>query len=377
MPTNQSGCRLITQNLLAAAALHESKNQRATWETVRDLSVFINVFCLYDRLEVMGRQAYSMIPKENSEFHGALRDVIRVSDVKNKEVLAAACAHLVAFLGEGRSVEEYVPLFHWMQRPDAVERGYSSLPDGPVEVENGKVWLQTLPDKGDIVAELNREPALHRSVTFLARSFIYLAQADASGVALTSDGARSVVFETVDGEERALRAQLLRKIGETFLDSRLGDEFNLTRDITPLAAIVIDRASPHRSNIPREMVRLRDELTTLRARLRTAEEELFSGTRDNEVAAYRKWKAVFDEIEREFGKGDHLLTTSGVLGFAEGVAGAALKPKEPKGWFQLLSLPVDIVRRILSRRTIIELHRLRSQLPASENLRRKTEWLLA
>src|SRR5437868_9118921 len=113
-------------------------------------------------------------------------------------------------------------------------------------------------------------------------------------------------------------------MGEAFQDSRLGDELNVTRDITPLAAIVFDRASPHRSNIPAEMVRLRDELAPFRKRLRDAEEDLLWGTRDNEIAAFRKWKAVFEEIEREFGKGDHLVSVSGVLGFAEGVAGAAV-----------------------------------------------------
>ena len=90
-----------------------------------------------------------------------------------------------------------------------------------------------------------------------------------------------------------------------------------------------------------------------------------------------KFWRVFEEIEREFGKGDHLVSVSGVLGFAEGVAGAAVKPKNPKGWFQLLSLPIDVIRRILLRRTIIELHHLRSELPSTDRLRRKVQWLLA
>src|SRR6266446_585479 len=367
MSTGLSGRRLITQNLLAAAALHEDKHQKATWDTVRDFSVFIDVFCLYDRLEVIGRQAYSMLPKANSEFYGAINGVLHVGQLNNEEVIRPACAHLVAFLGEGRSVDEFEPLFHWMQHPDSVERSYGASPDGPDDAESGKIWLQTLPNDADIVGELNRDSVSHRKVTFLARSFIYLAQADASGLALTPDRVRSVVFEAVCDKEKklrnALRAQLLESMGEAFQESRLGDEFNLTRDITPLAAIVFDRASPHRSNIPREMVRLRNELAPLRARLRDAEEELLWGKRDTEVAAYRKWQAVFKQIEQEFGQGNHLLSVSEVLGFAKDVAGAAVKPKEPKGWFQLLSLPIDVVRRILLRHRFIELHHLRSELP--------------
>ena len=120
MLTSRSGRRLITQNLLAGAALHEDKRQQITWDTVHDLSVLIDLFCLYDRLEVMGRQAYSMLPKVNSDFHGALKGLLHVDDVRREEVLAAACGHLVAFLGENRSVTEFEPLFHRMQNPDSI-----------------------------------------------------------------------------------------------------------------------------------------------------------------------------------------------------------------------------------------------------------------
>jgi hypothetical protein len=381
MLTSRAGRRLITQNLLAGGALLENKSQPVTWDIVGDLSILIDIFCLYDTVEVMGRQAYSMLPKAGSEFYGALDRVLKVDEVRSDKVLAAACAHLVAFIGENRSVDEFEPLFRRMQHPDSIERAYSPSPDGPDEVTTGKLWLQTLPDGADIVSELDREPYVHRSVTFLARTFVYLAQADASGLVLTPDRARSEVLEAVTNEEKklrkALRAQILEKMNEAFQDSRLGDELNVTRDITPLAAIVFGRASPRRSNIPREMVRLRDELEPLRTRLRGIEEELFWGKRDTEVAAFRKWQGVFEEIEREFGKGDSLVNISGGLSFAEGVAGAAVKPHEPKGWFQLLSLPIDVVRRILRRRTIVELRHLRSELPASDSLWRKVEWLLA
>ena len=201
MLASPSSRRLITQNLLAGAALHEDKRHQITWDTVRDLSVLIDLFCLYDRLEIMGRQAYSMLPKVNSDFHGALTDVLHVDNVKGEKVLNAACGHLVAFLGE-RSVTELSRFFIGCNIPILILRAYSPLPDGPDEVATGKMWLQTLLT----VRILSRKTiatgtSIGASPSWRGRSSI-LAQADASGLTLTPDNARSAVLETVNHEEK-------------------------------------------------------------------------------------------------------------------------------------------------------------------------------
>jgi hypothetical protein len=118
--------------------------------------------------------------------------------------------------------------------------------------------------------------------------------------------------------------------------------------------VVFDRAWPERRNIAREIERLRKELAPLHERLRRAEGDIFWGKRDAEIGTAQEWNKVFDEIDRQFGRGEGLLNLSSALGFAEGVAGVALMPKHPARWFKLLNLPTELTQRILSRRTVID-----------------------
>ena len=81
-----------------------------------------------------------------------------------------------------------------------------------------------------------------------------------------------------------------------------------------------------------------------------------------EIEASKKWQKVFDEIERQFGRGEGLVNLSSLLGFAEAGVGAYLKPTDAKGWFKLIDLPLEIVRRIYSHRSVVELHRIRPEI---------------
>ena len=53
-----TGRRLITQNMLAAAAQIES-GKHISWSDIRDFVALADLFCLYDQVEIIGRQAYS------------------------------------------------------------------------------------------------------------------------------------------------------------------------------------------------------------------------------------------------------------------------------------------------------------------------------
>jgi hypothetical protein len=123
------------------------------------------------------------------------------------------------------------------------------------------------------------------------------------------------------------------------------------------------------------MARLRKELAPLRQRLRAVESGISFGKRGVELSTAQEWNKVFEEIERQFGRGEGLLNITSALGFAEGAAGFAMRPENPGGWFKLFNLPVELLRRVASRRTVFELHRLRDELPSSENLKRKVQRL--
>jgi hypothetical protein len=70
------GRRLITQNLLVSAASHELHG-KASWQSIHDLSILIETFCLYDEIVVLGRQAYSML-QGRAEIINVARKVMRV-----------------------------------------------------------------------------------------------------------------------------------------------------------------------------------------------------------------------------------------------------------------------------------------------------------
>lgn len=380
MQGDNRGRRLVTQNLLASGILHEKKSQNITLHTIADLCILIDTICLYDKLIVMGRQAYEVFHNPDSNLADILSGLVQVEDFSGARLNSIAASHLAAFLGNDKPVGQIEPLFDAILSPGSIARALSTTPDTPQEVEMGVEWLQTLPGGAQIATELDRDDAAHRSVTFFARTFLYLAHADESRLPLTPDSARSPVLQAVAVAEKnrrqTLREQLLKVADDAFHTHTLGDEFAITRDVTPLAALVLDRAWPNRKNIAREIMKLRDELTPLRKRLREAEDVFFFDDRREELKAVRKWEGVFKEIERQFGKGEHLLNVSGLLGFSAGATEVAIAPHKPAGWFQLLNLPVEIKRRILARRTIIELHRLHKELPGSGRLARKVEWLL-
>jgi hypothetical protein len=168
-------------------------------------------------LTVLERQAYSLLPRANSDFFGALQDAVQVLDFDGGEKIAGAAAgHLAAFLDDKAGEDRFQPLFEMIVSPASVKRAFRPDPDTATDLRTGAEWLQTLPEGTEIVAELEREEGVHRGVTFLARTFLYVAYADARGVALTPDATRTPVLEQVVRAERNLRRRLIEKLGDAF-----------------------------------------------------------------------------------------------------------------------------------------------------------------
>jgi hypothetical protein len=279
MIPDPSGQRLITQNLIADAARFEISDA-LDLNSISELSKFIDIFCLYDKVTVLGRQAYSMM-RRNSEFIDALDQIVEIKEFGDRtKVIDIASAHLGTYL-DGRQGDA-----SWKSRlldavlsPDAVERSFDPNPDSASDLELGDLWLKTLPTSADVVSELKKEREAHRGATFLIRRFLYLAYSDVTGLPFTPDAVRSVVLEKVLREEQALRSKLIAKLKEAGSMSLMGNNTHLTRRISPLASIVYERAWPKKENIVSEMVALRSELRSLRERLRSVEQELLVGGR--------------------------------------------------------------------------------------------------
>lgn len=358
--------RLVTQNLLVSAASYDFQG-KMSWPAIQDLSVFIDAFCLYDEIVVLGRQAYSMLPNR-SDLIAAVGDVVRVDEPHaDARVVSAACGHLGAFLNERVDSDRYRPLIDSLSNAYSVYHAFATTPDGPDELQQGEEWLRTVPSEIDVLAALDQDEDFHRSITFLVRTFLYLAYADINQITLTPDSTRAKVLDPIARSERKLRQLLLEKIKDEFQKNSFADDVNIKRRITPLASIVFDRASKPQ-NIAREMVKLRYDLAPMRERLAKVESRLASGSRKDELAVAREWSRVFEEIEKVYGRGEGLLSLESTLAFAELAGKFAEKPSSPETWAKMLALPVNVIRRMVSRLPAIEIHRM--QFPSSERLQR-------
>jgi hypothetical protein len=141
--------------------------------------------------------------------------------------------------------------------------------------------------------------------------------------------------------------------------------------VSPLAAVVFERAKPDKKRIAAEMDLLRAELAPLRRRLRGAEDKIFSGKGTEVTDAVNDWDLVVDELGRRFGREPHLISLDGILRFGRDAAEVADSVSKPKAWMAaLLGLPFDVLRRIVARRPAIELHTLQREIPGSGRLKR-------
>jgi hypothetical protein len=313
-----------------------------------------------------------MYPREDSDLWSVLQGIVHIGSLPDSpHLVEVACGHLGAYLGGTENTMQLEALFTAVLRPDSVPKVFSRDPDTEYDVAMGRDWLQTLPPDTNILEQLTREENVHRATTFLARTFLYVAYAESYHIPLTSDTTRVPILEAAVHTERNLRQQLLKRLNEQSKEGLLTDDFGgveLTREITPLASVVFERAYPDKKNIAKEMQRLREQLAPIRVRIADAEMNFNRGSRQQEIEVDKKWQKVFDEIERQFGKGEGLLKLSSLLGFSEAGVGAYLKPGDPKGWFKLIDLPLEVVRRIHARRAVVELHRIRPEIPSSGRL---------
>jgi hypothetical protein len=102
MEEHHAGHRLITQNLLTAAACSETDTPM-TWSMLEQLSILIDLVCLYDQVWIMGRQAYDML--------SALQSGPRCSGQIPRELvqLHNGPAHKEAFCAAGKVSDEFGP----------------------------------------------------------------------------------------------------------------------------------------------------------------------------------------------------------------------------------------------------------------------------
>jgi hypothetical protein len=359
--------RLITQNLLASAALFESQ-ERVNWAAIEDLSALIDLFCLYDRAIAIGHKNDKPQSIPQSGLFDLLADFVNFrppeEEIEAQAFSRSASQHLATFLGDEEDSDRFRLVFEMVFR-SAHYDWTATPPDTPDDIEIGRQWLLTAPTHADLVKLLKGENEYaYRGTAFLVRTFLYLAYANVYQIVFTPDTTRGPVLENILAKEEQFRGRLLKRLQEPWKDHQV-----LDRRVAPFAAIIFKRAYPDKRNIPTEMAKLREELAPLRKRLHDIEDRLLWRSYDEALAAEAQWNNILVEIERDFTEptlrhASAEIKVRQALNLAGPASDLVDKPVSPGAWAKaLLGAPLEAVYRMLRRRPVIEIHRLQRQLP--------------
>jgi len=146
------GTKLTTQNLLTSAAVYETRHP-SDWSSIQDLCVPINLFCLYDNVLVLGREAslHVLLRQNRSSIYEVLDDqkFVQVDAVVDKEmakkVSSAARSHLRSVLPAEADINKYDNLLSQALRADEVAFGLTRKPDRGEDYLTIREWEKRPP----------------------------------------------------------------------------------------------------------------------------------------------------------------------------------------------------------------------------------------
>jgi hypothetical protein len=359
--------RLVTQNLIVSAVMAERSGGASAWQQIEDMAALIDAYCLFDEIHVLGRErnVLGYLKSPIAELLSAQVHVDEVSDKLLPRVRTTAAAHYKTFYGN-REIDLDIFMdadfseLNPLARDFLVHASYG----GDYDTSRRYDYYDTpLRDAYDAERNEGRGPQ-----SFFQRAFLYLAYADVMRMPFTPDGRRARILAEIIRPEDALAAQLANILRTQYAEG-LKNFQNIRKRVSPMAAVVFDRANGDRRKVAAEMQRLRDELAGLRDRIRHDEYKMWFGSFRDAQRAERKWQLAFAELGQSYGAEPDILTVHRALNFAENIAHVVDEPRKAKSWAtSLLSLPAESIRRLLSRRPLVEIHRLRNQIPAGGRL---------
>jgi hypothetical protein len=376
------GTKLITQNLLVSAAFYET-GERLTWASIQDLCALINLFCLFDNVTVLGREANPhVLRKNNSRVFEVLDDqeFVQIHDAIRgntaEEISLAARSHLRSVLPANTDVNRYDNFLRDALNPHEVWYGLINVPDHGQDFGSLPEWLVNEPSYTEFLKKLENE--IPRSYTFMARTFLYLGYADVGGFTFVPDTTRIPVVQQICDREEDLRQKLLLDLRDGVLEAIREANREQPRPptdkiwdvITPLAAIVFSRAKA-KSDIARQMAELRYDLRDVRGQLKKLETAaLGGGTREEEKEAQAKWKELLDEIGYNFNTRESLISWRALLNFGVAVSNVIIDHYSIINWLGMLTaLPTESIAHLIKQRPIIEIHGLKPEIPGTLDLK--------
>jgi len=363
---HRSRRRLVTQNLLASAARFERPGNPEPG-TIDDLSSFIDLYCLYDKLVLMRDPSSEQL----LDLGGSLFDQLKkdktvvleeVPSEASKVFLKDAEQRLRVFLKSEESDETEEWLAEFMD-PANVKRQmeqWSLHPENKEHFAFGRKWLMKAPSYKDILAQLQDDHA-RRSAFFVARTFFYLSFANLTKYTFTPDVARSAVTEPVLTKEKLFIAELLKTLKDGYKPHGIFPE--LESMISPLSVIVFERAAS-KERIISEVVALREQLAGTREKIHILEDEAFNKGDKQSKKALQKWESTIGEIDGRLKGAGLMISRDQALDFGA----AAMDLPSAKGALKLVKLPLEVISRMVSRGPVIEIHKLMPQLGSTDRV---------
>ena len=218
------------------------------------------MFCLYDELTVLGTPAAPQHGKWESDFLGLVHDSGIVTNEgayfrdseRLRKIIAAAQRRFAAFVNTGeREVPEEV--VERLLGAEAITRCWDArdrflhVAESSHDVDLG---LQQLRSALAQAGRPDRVPASagfdSYALTFVMRTFLYLAYADAERLNLTLDSNRQPISSRLLEGEAEFRSRVLARLGKAYRSTPGAADLKSRRRLSPFAAIVFQRARPHK-----------------------------------------------------------------------------------------------------------------------------------
>jgi len=367
-PDDRVRRRLVTQNLLASAARFEQPGKPEPG-TIDDLSTFIDLYCLYDKLVLMRDPSSEHLLDAHSSLFTLLK--------KNKTIIQEDIPSEVSKVIR-KDAEQRLRIFLWGEDSDETEdwladfmdpenikrqmKQWSLHPEKKEHFSIGRKWLKNVPSYKDLLGQLQDENE-RRSTFFVARTFFYLAFANLTKYTFTPDAARSAVAVPVLTRERLFIDELLNTLKSDYKPHAVYPE--LEAMISPLSVIVYERAA-RKETIISEVEALREELASTREAIQSLEDEALNKGEKQKQKALKKWKGILAEVHSNF-KGVGLrITREQALNLGE----AALEIPNPKSLLKPINVTWEFIERIVKRGPVIEIHKLVPQLGSTDRVER-------
>lgn len=365
--------RLVTQNLLASAECFErTGNPEPT--TIADLSTFIDLYCLYDKLVLMKDPSSEQLLDSTGQIFTLLKKsktIIQeeLSDEVSTHVVNDAESRLSVFL-RGEDSKRITGFLGEFINPSNVKQQAQRWPHDPENAEHfsfGKEWLLNAPSYRDLLGQLGDEHT-RRSAFFVARTFFYLAFANIRKYTFAPDAARAAIIAPVLTKEKQFIQELIELLKTSYKPHGMYPE--LESLISPLSVIVYERAA-RKDTILSEAEALREELRSTRDAIYDLEDGALSKGQNQSQKATKKWQEILGEIDKSLKGVGLMISRDQALDLGEAVT----EVTNPKSWFKPLRIPIDVIYRMCNRGPVVQIHKLIPQLGGTDRVQRAVKRL--